>query len=148
MHNGRVCQMHVLSIFGRDIRHCRLEGPSRFERNICWEVWKMRFWKASSLRPSLCCGATKLGHKDLLRIFFQCNQRRAPYPRYMLFVCCLQGISEDRTAVGLLPESGPCSLPLHVDPCFGQTSGPWVLPYTKTLVFLCPSFHLAILPQP
>lgn len=70
MHNGRVCQMHVLSIFGRDIRHCRLEGPSRFERNICREVWKMRFWKASSLRPSLCGGAIKLGHKDLLRICF------------------------------------------------------------------------------
>jgi len=117
--------------------------PSRFERNICWQVWKMWFWKASSLRPHYVVAQQNLGIKTCSDFF---SVIRGHLTQGTLFCMLFTRHFRRRNRHPTLPESGPCSVPLHVGPYFGKMSGPWVLPYTKTLAFLCPSFHLANLP--
>ncbi len=127
MHNGCVCQMHVLSIFGRDIRHCRLEDPSRFEQNICWEVWKMRFWKAFSLGPHYVVTQQNLGIKTCSDFFSVIRGHLT------------QGIHFLYAIYKAFQKTEPRSDFTKIRPMLSAAAcGPWVLPYTKTLVFLCP----------
>jgi hypothetical protein len=65
----------------------------------------------------------KLGHKDLLRFFLVLSE--GTLPKAHCFVCCLQGISEDRTVVRLYQNQAHAQCRCMWGPYFGKTIGPW-----------------------